>query len=339
MKLLVHPHLSLVLCLFLLLAGCSSEEEAAPVNRGTVQSGNRTLVFGGGPAGGTFNFFAHKMATVIGSDQDSISITAVGSGGSLDNLCNLDDQTVDMAIVYGGDAFLGRKSQLPFLDCSFNNVRALAFLYGAPAQLVVRKNSGIASFRDLVGKRVAVGNPGSGAAQSAKRFFEHLGLWDKMEILNQGYSEASASFQAGKIDAFWTLVGYPNASIVDASNVGILLLDLHQEASASGFYEVYPFYSRVDIPAGTYAGQGKPVSTFQDIAVWCANADVDEEVIYNSLCSIYCKENLESMRLSHKAASNMTVEGGVRGVSIPLHPGAATFWDERGVQVPPSLHP
>jgi len=338
MQHLVRPHIAFLLCLCLLLAACSSEE-AALVDKGAASPSNSTLVFGGGPAGGTFNFFAHKMASIIGSFHNSISITAVGSGGSLDNLCNLDDRTVDMAIVYGGDAFLGRKSQLPFLDCSFDNVRALAFLYGAPAQLVVRENSGIASVRDLVGKRVAVGNPGSGAALSAKRFLKHLGLWNKMEIVNQGYSEASASFQAGKLDAFWTLVGYPNASIVDVSKVGIQLLDLHQEALASGFYEVYPFYSRADIPVGTYAGLGKPVSTFQDIAVWCANADVDEEVVYNSLCSIYCKENLESMRASHKAASKMTVEGGVRGVSIPLHPGAATFWDERGVQVPPSLHP
>lgn len=332
----------LLLCAALFsLGACSGEDrESAPEAVDESGPARHSLVFGGGPSGGTFNFFANRMASIISSSSDTITMTAERSAGSLENLRNLESGRVGMAIVYGGDAFLGRKGRLPNDDKGYGNVRAVAYLYGAPAQLVVRRGGGIRSVADLAGKRVAIGNPGSGAALAAERFFRHLGLWDRIEVVNEGYAQAATDFLAGRVDAFWVLVGYPNASVIEAAtNAPVKLLNVHNAARASGFYDVYPFYSLTEIPARTYAGQDTPVITFQDTALWCTNRDIDEEVVYDSLCAIYCEESLESMVASHKAAREMSVEGGVRGVSIPLHQGAATFWEERGVTVPPSLRP
>ena len=195
-----------------------------------------------------------------------------GSGGSAENLRSLNKNAVDLGIVYSGDAFLGRNAKLPGDPVHYDRVRALSFLYGAPAQLVVRKDSDILSVRDLAGKTVAVGNPGSGAALSAERFFRHLSLWDKMKIRNLGYSQAASDFADKRIDAFWVLVGYPNSAIIEAATrTPIRLLDLHREASESGFYDIYPFYVRVEIPAHTYEGQDASVTTFQDASLWCAS--------------------------------------------------------------------
>ncbi|WP_419785921.1 TAXI family TRAP transporter solute-binding subunit [Pseudodesulfovibrio sp.] len=327
------------------LPGCSSEPAGKPVDGAgakaeKVAPRKRFLAFGGGPTGGTFNFFANKIASIVSEKDETVDIAPRGSGGSAENLRSLNKNGLDMGIVYSGDAFLGRAGRLPGDTTHYDKVLALGFLYGAPAQLVVRADSDIHSVNDLSGRSVAVGNPGSGAALSAERFLRHLGLWDKMKIRHLGYSQAAIDFADRRIDAFWVLVGYPNSAIIEAASLTpIRLLDLNAEAEASGFYEKYPFYTRMEIPADTYAGQSDPVESFQDSALWCANAGLDEAVVYESLKDIYSDEGIKALSLAHKAARGMTVETGLQSVSIPLHPGAVRFWKELGMDIPEGLLP
>jgi len=346
MKRLLHLVPLLILaCTLFVMPGCSSEpsgkpEKAASPASGKEQPRKRFLAFGGGPTGGTFNFFANKIASVVSATDEGLDIAPRGSGGSAENLRSLNKNGVDMGIVYSGDAFLGREGRLPGDPVHYDKVRAMGFLYGAPAQLVVRADSDIHAVRDLEGRSVAVGNPGSGAALAAERFLRHLGLWDKMKIRHLGYSQAAQDFADKHIDAFWVLVGYPNSAVIEAASLTpIRLLDLHAEAKASGFYDQYPFYAEVEIPGGTYAGQDGPVDTFQDAALWCASASLDESVVYDSLKAIYSDAGIEALAQAHKAARDMSAKSGLRSVSIPLHPGAVRFWKERGLAVPPELLP
>ena len=298
------------------------------------------LAYGGGPVGGTFNYFANAMSIYISRNVSDVEVSSEGSGGSGANLKRLNSKDVDFGIVYSGDAFLGAKGELPQDANKYTNVRAMAYLYGAPAQLVVKANSGITSAKDLAGKRVAVGNAGSGAAVACERFFAHLGLWDKIDKQFLGYSAAAAAFSDGKIDAFWVLVGYPNSSIIEAATRDSLkLIDVAVEAEESGFYKAYPFYSGVDIPAGTYSGQAAPVKSFQDSTLWCANKDVDEEIVYQSLKAIFSPEGLAHMVAATQTAREMSVKDGILGVSIPLHPGAVKFWKEQGLDIPAEIMP
>jgi len=322
----------------ILAAGCSDDTQQAPNQ--PEEHATITLTFNGGPRGGTFNYFANKMSSLMGARVPWLDMLPRESGGSLENICDMNMDLADMGIVYSGDAFLGRNGKLDCPESRLDHTRAVAYLYGAPAQLVVRKDSDIASPMDLVGKRVAVGNKGSGAALSAERFFKHLGIWDKMDHRNQGYSQAAADFMTGKVDAFWVLVGYPNSSIIEAaSKAEIKLVDLHEEAMRSDFYEVYPFYDKTEIPADTYQGQTEPVTTFQDAALWCVRGNVDEDAVYQSLKTIFSEAGLEGMRKAHKAARSMSIENGINTISIPLHPGAIRFWTEQGVEIPPILLP
>ncbi|MDD3311909.1 TAXI family TRAP transporter solute-binding subunit [Pseudodesulfovibrio sp.] len=335
----------LLACVLAALPGCSSEPSGKPgkeagAANGKEQPRKRFLAFGGGPTGGTFNFFANKIASIVSTADEGLDIAPRGSGGSAENLRSLNKNGVDMGIVYSGDAFLGREGRLPGDPAHYDKVRALGFLYGAPAQLVVRADSDIHAVRDLTGRSVAVGNPGSGAALAAERFLRHLGLWDKMKIRHLGYSQAAQDFADKRIDAFWVLVGYPNSAVIEAASMTpIRLLDLHAEAKASGFYGQYPFYVEVEIPGGSYAGQADPVDTFQDAALWCAGASLDEGVVYDSLKAIYAGAGIKALAQAHKAARDMSVKGGLRSVSIPLHPGAVRFWREQGLAVPATLLP
>lgn len=298
------------------------------------------LAFGGGPTGGTFNYFANGIAIYLSRALPNVEISSEGSGGSGENLRRVNSGQVDFGIVYSGDAYLGAAGQLPNDTNKYVNAKTLGYLYGAPAQLVVRADAGITSAKDLAGKRVAVGNAGSGAALAAERFFRHMGLWEEISPQFLGYSPAASAFRDRRIDAFWVLVGYPNASIIEAATQdNIALVNLHNDAEASGFYDAFPFYARVEIPADTYRGQSDPVITFQDSTFWMASSQVDDDIVYESLKIIYSPEGLQHMVTAHSAAREMSIEGGLTGASVPLHPGAYRFWTEQGVTVPDALKP
>ncbi|MGE4505794.1 MAG: TAXI family TRAP transporter solute-binding subunit [Desulfovibrionaceae bacterium] len=332
---------SAVLALLLAL-GCSRERAPsggqASATHAAPQAGKIYLDFAGGPTGGTFNIFAAKIAAIATQANDYIDVASKGTGGSAENLRLLDSGEVDLGIVYAGDAWLGRRGRLAEDDAPHTGVRALCTLYGASAHLVVRSDSGLTDPAELAGRLVAVGNPGSGAALAAERFFSALGLWDVIDHRNLGYSRAAADFADDKLAAFWVLAGPPNNSIIEAaSRVPVSLLDLDLPAKAYGLYDEHPYYASAVIPSGTYRGQDVDVMTFQDAALLCADAGVDEAAVYDTLTALYSERGVQELRGAHPSARAMGLRSGLDGVCIPLHPGAVRFWEEHGVAVAAEL--
>ncbi|HDI60608.1 MAG TPA: TAXI family TRAP transporter solute-binding subunit [Desulfobacteraceae bacterium] len=304
-----------------------------------VQAKEYNIKIGGGPTGGTFNTFTNAMAVYVPKVNPNIRATSVGSGGSVENVKRVHNGESDFGVCYAVDSDLGFKGKLPQDTHQYNNIRAMGYLYGAPAQLVVRVDDGYKSAMDLKGKRVALGNAGSGAAASAERFFRHIGLWDDFKPTFLGYSQAASAFQDGKIDAFWVLVGYPNRSVIEAAvQVKIALVDVDIDAEKTKFYDAFA-YSPTVIPAGTY-GKGMPeCKTFQDGAILTTNKDQDEELVYTVMKTLWSKEGMEAMVMAKKTFKEMTIENNFRGASVPLHPGAVKFWKEKGIEIPADLMP
>ena len=298
-----------------------------------------SIKIGGGPTGGTFNTFANGMAVYVPRVKKNIQATAVGSGGSVENVKRVSAGESDFGLCYAVDSALGYKGKLPQDGNAYTGLRAMGYLYGAPAQLVVRADGGIKSAMDLKGKRVAVGNAGSGAAASAERFFRHIGIWDDFKPQFMGYSAAASAFQDGKIDAFWVLVGYPNRSVIEAAvQVKIALVDVGVDAEKTGFYDAFA-YSPMVIPAGTY-GKGMPeCKTFQDSTILSVNADMSEDLVYTVMKTLWSKEGMEAMVAAKKTFKEMTLDNAFRGASVPLHPGAVKFWKEQGKTIPANLMP
>lgn len=292
---------------------------------------------GGGPTGGTFNTFANAMAVYIPKVLPEMKVSAVGSGGSVENVKRVNSGESDFGLCYAVDLALAAKGELPKDETKYTNTRIVGFLYGAPAQLVVRADSGFKSAKDLVGKRVAVGNAGSGAAASAERFFRHLGIWDNFKPQFLGYSAAASAFQDGKIDAFWLLVGYPNRSIIEAAvQTKIALIDVGADAAASGFYDAFA-YIPMEIPANTY-GEGMPACpSFQDACLLTVNKDAPEEAVYEITKALWSAEGMAAISEAHKSFASMNMENNFLGASVPLHPGAAKFWTEAGLTIPDNL--
>jgi TRAP transporter TAXI family solute receptor len=214
----------------------------------------------------------------------------------------------------------------------YENVRALGFFYGAAGQLVVKKNSNINSLNDLIGKKVGIGNAGSGAAANSETMLKFLGLWDKIKTENLGYRNAADAFKNGQLDAFWVFSGPHNASILEvALQEDIKLLNIWDELSNAGYFSSNPFFQKAVIPANTYNGQTEDVNSFQDGAIWIANKKVPEDLVYNLLKTVYSPDGLAYMVEVHKSAVDMSIENGLKGIVTELHPGAIKFWKEMGI--------
>jgi TRAP transporter TAXI family solute receptor len=299
---------------------------------GTVLAKER-VVFSGGPAGGTFQVVANAMQVYkpIKASAD-FKVRAQSSAGSVENLRKVNSGKAQMGVVYSGHVFLGRNGKMKNDPKKYEDVMAVAWLYGAPGQLVVRKDSGIKSVKDLVGKKVGVGNAGSGAFANCELFFTHMGVWDKIERNAMGYNDAAQAFGNKQLDAFWLFTAFPSGAVIMAAQTNdIELVDLGKDAESSGFYDQYPYFSKIKVPADTYRGVDYESNSFQDSALWVANSKVTDDTVYKMLSMIYTDEGLAHMKEQKKTFKLMSLDTGAQGVVTPWHPGAVKFWKEKGM--------
>ncbi|MCP3662626.1 MAG: TAXI family TRAP transporter solute-binding subunit [Gammaproteobacteria bacterium] len=293
----------------------------------------KRIVFGGGPAGGTFQVVANAIQTYKPVKAiEGFTVKAQSSAGSVENLRKVNSGRSHFGVVYSGHVYLGRNGQMKNDPKKYEDVMAVSFLYGAPAQLVARKGSGIKSVKDLAGKKVGVGNAGSGAFANCEMFFSHMGVWDKVERNAMGYNDAAAAFGNNQLDAFWLFTAFPSGAVIMAAQTNdIELVDVDADAKSSGFYEKYPYFSKLNVPAGTYKGVDQATPSFQDSALWVANKDVPDEIVYELLSIIYTEEGLAHMRSQKKTFKAMSIAAGAEGIVTPMHPGAIKFWKEKGI--------
>lgn len=299
----------------------------------TVSHAKRMLVFAGGPAGGTFQVVANAVQTYKPVKMmKKYRVRAQSSGGSPENLRKVNAGKAQFGVVYSGHVFAGREGLMINDPKKYTDVMAVSYLYGAPAQLVVRADSGIKSCYDLVGKKVGVGNAGSGAYSFCEMFFTHLGIWDKIERNAMGYNDAAAAFGNNQLDAFWLFTGIGSGAVVQAAQMNdIALIDIAADAEKSGFFEKYKNFTKAVIPAGSYKGVDNDVGSFFDATLWVANKNTPADAVYDILSAIYSDEGLAWMVSQKSTFKAMSVKDGVKGIATPLHPGAEKFWREKGV--------
>jgi len=290
----------------------------------------RMYKMSGGPSGGTFQYYASAISTL--AKKHKINLLASSSGGSIENIRLTNSGKTNFSVAYSGNVFQAREGIMKGDPRKYENVMALSYFYGAPAQLVVRADSGITSAKQLVGKRVGVGNAGSGAAANAELFFTELGIWDKIKRNFLGYRQAAGAFKNNQLDAFWLFTGFPNSAVIEAAlQTDVNLIDVYKDAEEAGMFKKYPYFSKVVIPANTYKGVTTDTVTFQDSTLWVANSKMSDDLVYKLLTLVYSKEGLAYMVSVHKSAKAMSVANGTKGIVTPMHPGAEKFWKEKGI--------
>lgn len=292
------------------------------------------LAFSGGPDGGTFQYFSNGISNRLSRNLEGIDVSNMASAGSVENLRRVNSRDADFGIVYSGDLFLGSQGRLTNDDREYRNTYGVSYLYGAPAHLIVLDGSGVTEVSQLEGKSVAVGPAGSGAAASAQRFFESVGLWDKIDAEYIGYNQGASALGDRQIDALWVFAGFPNASVIQAASANdVRLLQVYEAAEQGTLFDEHPYYAQVTIPANTYPGVDYDVVTVQDSALWVAGRHLDEGLVYDSLSEVYSEKGLKFMHSVSKAAEAMTLQSGLNGIVNKVHPGAAKFWTEQGLEL------
>ena len=299
-------------------------------------SAKKLIIFAGGPAGGTFQIVAQAIATYKPVKALDYNIKVQSSGGSTENLRKVNSGKAHFGTVYSGHVFAGRNGLMVNDDRKYDEVMAVAYLYEAPAQLVVRKNSGIKSVKDLIGKRVAVGPAGSGAFSYCEMFFTHLGVWDQIDRNAVSYNAGADAFSNKQVDALWLFTAYPSPAVIQAATMNnIAMVDLDADARKYGFYEKYKNFEPYQIPTsnGNYRGLSEDVGSWTDTTLLVAHTSTPEDLVYNMLKEVFKPEGLAWMVQQKKTFKAMSVEKGVKGIATPLHPGAAKYWKEKGIKM------
>lgn len=310
--------------LFSNMINATATEPAPPVHG--------VRVIGSGPQGGVFITVAQAMQTNEKlSRVHGFSPRLALSEGSVENVKKVGSGDYDLAPVYAGNLYQAQHGELYGDPTVYHKAVAVAYLYGAPAQLVVRADSAIKTVQDLAGKRVAVGAPGSGAFDACKNFFTHVGLWDKLERSEIGYDAAAKAFKAKTLDAFWLFAGYPNAGITGvAKSENIRLLDVAAEAEKTDFFKKFPWYTKTTLPAETYNGMTTAVNTFQDATLLVANSDVSNIFIEDMLSALFSDSALSEMKSQVKALKALDTDIGRTNMdNLKMHLAAKLFWSVR----------
>ena len=211
-------------------------------------------------------------------------------------------------------------------------LRAVFSVHPEPFHLIAGDGSNINSFTDTKGKRMNIGNPGSGQRGTTEVLMEGYGMTtDDFAVATELTStEQSQALCDGKIDAYGYTVGVPNAGVAVATDgcgahIANLNGDVEQKLVADN-----PYYAFATIPAGTYKTTSEDVTTFGVMATFVSHENVGEDVVYEVVRAVM--ENIDDFRSLHPAFANLDPARMIMdGLSAPLHPGAAKYYKEKGL--------
>lgn len=290
-----------------------------------------SIVTGG--TGGVYYPLGGALANVLSKHLPNTVATAEVTSASIDNLKLIGAGKADIAFTLADSAWEGYNGTGKFQGKM--PVRAIAVIYGNKTQVVTVDGRKIAKMRDLKGKRISTGAPGSGTELIALRLLEAYGIDPEKDVKREKLSvaESVGALKDNKIDAFIWSGGLPTAAVTDlAATPGhkIVLLD-HADAIPSLVGKYGPLYVKDTIPAKTYPGQDKDVSIAGVWNILAVNAKMDDKLAYDITRTIF--EKKAELVAVHKEAQNIVLETQLRGGSpIPFHPGALRYFSEKGVK-------
>ena len=214
----------------------------------------------------------------------------------------------------------------------FEGLRAVFSVHPEPFTVVARADSGITNFEDLKGKRVNIGNPGSGQRGTMEVLMDAMG-WstDDFALATElKAAEQSAALCDNQIDAMVYTVGHPSGSIQEATTACDSVLVNVSGPTVEKLVADNAFYRTATIPGGMYRGNDSDVQTFGVGATFVSSTDASDEVVYTLVKSVF--ENFDDFTKLHPAFANLKKEEMVKdGLSAPLHDGAAKYYTEAGL--------
>jgi TRAP transporter TAXI family solute receptor len=286
-----------------------------------------------GGTGGVYYPMGGGMANIISKYIPYAEATAEVTAASVDNCLLVGAKKADMALIMadtGWDAFQAKgkfKEKLPIMT--------LAVLYINNMHIVTLEGKGIDKVSDLKGKRVSTGAPGSGTEVKALRVLEAYGLDPDKDMKRDklGASESAGALKDGKIDAYFWDGGLPTASVTDlGATPGVKMkLIAHADAVPKMTEKYGPLYFKGVIPAKMYPGQDQEVGIARVSNLLICNKDMKDTVAYDIVKTLF--ERKPELVAVHKMAEELELAPQADGSPLPIHPGAAKYFKEKGLKL------
>lgn len=293
----------------------------------TIGTGGVTGVYY--PAGGAICRFVNRNR-----DDHGLRCSVESTGGSVYNLNTMREGELDFGVVQSDWQYYAYKGESRFADQGpFEGLRAVFSLHPEPFTVVARADADIENFDDLEGKRVNVGNPGSGQRANMEELMERKG-WTMDDFALASELKPAEMAQAlcdNKIDAFVYVVGHPSGAIKEATTTcDAVMVDVDGPA-VEKLINDNPFYRRAVIPGGMYEGTPDDTVTYGVGATLVSSVDTSDKIVYETVRAVF--ENFEQFKSLHPAFGVLKKEEMVAdGLSAPLHDGALKYYREVGLR-------
>jgi len=263
----------------------------------------------------------HIRATVESTGGSVFNINAVLSGDLTFGICQSDRQ---YQAWHGLAEWEDKGPQ--------KDLRACFSIHPESVTLVAADDAGIRTIQDLRGKRVNIGNPGSGQRQNAIDALTNAGIDYKKDIIAESAkaAEAPGLLQDGRIDAFFYTVGHPSGAIKEAT-AGKRKVHFVPITGLDKLLAKYPYYAKAYIPIKFYpsATNKEDVPTFGVKATFVTSAKTPDNIVYAIVKEVF--DNFETFKKLHPAYSVLTKQNMLEGLTAPLHPGALKYFKEVGL--------
>ena len=292
----------------------------------TIGTGGVTGVYY--PTGGAICRLVNK-----GRKKHGVRCSVESTGGSVYNLNTIRAGELDMGVAQSDWQYHAYNGTSKFKDAgAFKDLRAVFSVHPEPFTVVARKDSGIKDFMDLKGKRVNIGNPGSGQRGTMEVVMSALG-WNKgsFSLASELKSaEQSKALCDNKIDAMVFTVGHPSGSIKEATTSCDSVLVSVKGAAIDKLVNDNDYYRTATIPGGMYTGSASDVNTFGVGATFVSSTATSADIVYEVVKAVF--ENFDDFRKLHPAFANLRkAQMAKDGLSAPIHDGAARYYKEAGL--------
>jgi TRAP transporter TAXI family solute receptor len=319
----------------LMSAAMAAAVAAGGLMTASVAQAESFITIGTGGVTGVYYPTGGAICRLINKDraEHGIRCSVESTGGSVYNLNTIRSGELDFGVAQSDWQFHAYNGTDTFADQGANpDLRSVFSLHAEPFTVVARADSGVRNFNDLKGKRVNIGNPGSGQRGTIEVVMDAKG-WTRSDFSLAAELKASEQASAlcdNKIDAMVYVVGHPSGAIKEATTSCDSVIVEVKDESIDKLIADNSYYRQATIPGGMYRGNPDDVLTFGVGATIVSSAKVPDDVVYHVVKAVF--ENFDTFRQLHPAFANLKKEEMVRdALTAPLHPGAEKYYKEAGL--------
>ena len=297
------------------------------------QSADKFITVGTGGIVGVYYPLGGAICRFVnaGRKDHGYRCTVESTGGSVFNINAVMSGDMDIGFAQSDTQFYAMKGVGAFKDKPQPKLRALFSVYPELFTLVTRQDANIKNFADLKGKRMNIGDPGSGTRATTELVMGATGI--KKEDLRLAtelkFVEMAPALCDNKIDAFTFVAGHPNAIFQEAASSCASSIAMVSGPGIDQLVKENPFYAKASVPGKMYKGTDNAQPTFGVVATMVASADLPEQTAYVITKALF--DNFEDFKKLHPAVANITKEQMLEANTVPFHPGALKYFREKGL--------